>query len=445
MTMPKIVIRCRAAKTINYKTLKPFQGDLKKLTDENKQKLKSEIVEKGFTAPVFVWENQRGDIFTLDGHQRCKVLAELEKEGFTIPNIPVAIVQAADVKTAKSYLLGIVSQYGQITEAGLIGYIEDSKLDPKMLRNLRMPEIDIDNVIDQLDKMLNSEPPDADEAPALPAKAKTKRGDIFTLDGHRLMCGDATAAADMGALMGKDRARLVFTDPPYGVSYPGVAGNETEQIKNDELRGSKLQDFLQAAFECMFKFTIANPALYIFHASVNQRQFETALNHAKFQVKQQLIWNKGMILSRSDYHWAHEPIFYAIKAGKNCEWYGDRTGKTVLNLHPADVAKLTKEQMKDMLKALLNNTTDWEFKRDSVVTYQHPMQKPVVLASLALKNNSMPGDIVLDSFGGSGSTLMACQIMDRRCRTMELDEKYCDVIIGRWEKHTGKKAEIERK
>lgn len=440
--MPTIKIKCQAARTVDFHKLQPFQKELKKLTDKSKQMLKSEIVIQGFIAPIFVWEAKDGQLFTLDGHQRCKALAELETEGYTIPKIPVAMVLADTIKEAKRSILGIIAQYGQVTEAGLIGYLEDAGLDARELENIRLPEIDVDSVIEQMDAALAKEKPDADEAPPLPAKAKTKRGQLFTLDGHRLLCGDSTNAQDVDRLMGERRARLIFTDPPYGVSYTGV---EQKTIKNDELRGPNLQKFLVEAFQNMYRAGIENPAVYVFHASVNQRIFEEALNIAKFQVKQQIIWNKGMILSRSDYHWAHEPMFYAIKAGKNCEWYGDRTGKTVMSMHRADIAKLKKEDLQAMLAALLANTTNWEYKRDSVVTYQHQNQKPVTLCTVALKNNTMPGDVVFDPFGGSGSTLMACEIANRKCCTMELDEKYCDVIIGRWEKHTGKKAEIERK
>lgn len=204
--------------------------------------------------------------------------------------------------------------------------------------------------------------------------------------------------------------------------------------------GGALSKFLVKAFECMAKASIENPAAYVFHASINQRQFEDSLESAGFRVKQQIIWNKGMILSRSDYHWAHEPMFYAVKLGKNCEWYGDRTGKTIMSMHHPDIDKMSKEELIKLVKAIMETTTNWEFKREEVKSYVHPTQKPVALVGVAMKNSSRPGDVVLDPFGGSGSTLMACELLNRVCRTMELDEKFCDVIISRWEKHSGKKA-----
>jgi len=259
------------------------------------------------------------------------------------------------------------------------------------------------------------------------------------------MCGDSTNWEDIGRLMGRERARMVFTDPPYGVSYTGVnnpEGHEWERIKNDDLRGAKLQRFLEAAFVCMARATIANPAVYVFHASANQRQFEEALVSAGFRVKQQIIWNKGMILSHSDYHWAHEPIFYAIKDGKNCEWFSGRTSRTVYNMQPPDLAAMTKDQLLEVLQAAAGGTTNWEYKRDAVQKYVHPTQKPVDLICHAVRNSSAKGEIVLDPFGGSGSTLIACDIMERRCFTAELDEKYCDVIINRWQQRTKRKARM---
>lgn len=232
-----IKIRCTAAKNVDFKKLKPFQGRLKRLSDENKARLREEIVSQGFTAPVFVWESGKGVLYTLDGHQRCKVLSELEKNGWEIPEIPIAIIHAENIQSAKRALLGIVSQYGEITETGLIGYLKDADLDVKSLKNLRLPEIDLNGIVDQLMAIANNEPEDIDEAPDVPKKPKTKRGQIFQLGNHRLMCGDSTDWKDVSKLMDGKKARLIFTDPPYGVSYVGVAGSKQDMIKNDELRG----------------------------------------------------------------------------------------------------------------------------------------------------------------------------------------------------------------
>lgn len=443
-----IRIRVTGAKTIDFKKLKPYQGRLKRLTDENKAKLKEEITTRGFIAPIFVWVNPKGVLYTLDGHQRCKVLAELAKEGWKIPPIPIDIIEADSPAHAKQDILWLVSQYGEVTTTGLMGYLKDAELNPDVLKNFRFPDVDLDGIIDQFEAVANAEPKDADAVPPIPDKPKSRRGQVYIMGEHRLMCGDSTNAKDVARLMSGQKARMIFTDPPYGVSYVGAANQaarDWDMIKNDDLRGDKLRVFLEKAFECMAKFSIENPAAYIFHASINQRHFEEALNKAGFRVKQQIIWNKGMLLGRSDYHWAHEPIFYAIKNGKDCDWYGDRTGKTILAMHQPDLEKMPKEVLVALIKAAMAVTTNWEFRRETVQSYMHPTQKPVSVVGMAIQNSTRRGDLVLDLFGGSGSTLMACEIMHRRCCTMELDEKYCDVIRGRWEEHTGQKAVIEKK
>lgn len=348
--MKTIKIRCKAARLVDYRKLNPFQGELKKLGDDNKQKLKDSIIDDGFLFPIHVWEDASGMLYTMDGHQRCIVLDELEKQDYEIPKVPVAIIQAADIAEAKKFLLRSLSQYGQMTEDGLIGYMQDAKIDVEFLDDLRLPDVDIDAVFEKLEVPDDPIPDDIDEAPHAPTVAISKRGQIYKLGDHRLMCGDATDPKDIAKLMKKERARMVFTDPPYGVSYKGVNnpnGREWEGIKNDDLRGDKLFEFL--------------------------------------------------------------PIFYGIKEGSNCEWFGDRTAKTIQNLNRGNIEEMKKEQMQIICRAI--------------------------------KNSSQEGEIVLDLFGGSGSTLMACEITRRRCFTMEMDEKFCDIIVKRWEEHTGETAE----
>jgi len=150
-----------------------------------------------------------------------------------------------------------------------------------------------------------------------------------------------------------------------------------------------------------------------------------------------------MILGHSDYHWAHEPMYYCVKQEKNCEWFGDRAQKTLQGLKIGDLAEIKKEILVELLEQIMRSTTNWEFRRDHVVEYVHPTQKPVEMAARAIRNSSDKGEIVLDLFGGSGSALMACEMIKRRAFLMEFDEKYCDVIIKRWEDRTGGKVVIE--
>ena len=277
---------------------------------------------------------------------------------------------------------------------------------------------------------------DDDEIPEV-KESKVNRGDIWQLGEHRIMCGDSTNEKDVEKLMNGEKADLIFTDPPYGVSYKGT---DFDIIKNDNLRGEPLYELLYNSFKNLFKFSKQNPAVYIWHASKTQMIFETAINDAGFEVKEQLIWNKGMVLGRSDYHWSHEPCFYVRKKGHNNEWFGDRKNKTILREGTIDYDKFKKKDLIQIINAMRDEGSSWEIKKDSVSTYKHPTQKPVDLCIRALVNNTEAKQSVLDLFGGSGSTMIAAEKLNRRSYTMELDQKYASVVVERWEQFTGQKA-----
>jgi len=275
----------------------------------------------------------------------------------------------------------------------------------------------------------------------------SKDGQIWILGDHRLAVGDATDPELMERLMNGTQADMVYTDPPYGVSYKGTKdpeGREWKIIKNDNLREDALYRLLFHSFSLVHKHTDGNPAVYCWHASRNQIIFETALIDAGFQVKEQLIWNKGMVLGRSDYHWSHEPLFYCRKQSANSQWFGDRKHKTILRQDPVELKKMKKDQLIQIIENLKKESTVWEMQKDSVRTYMHPTQKPVDLAARAIVNNTRPGQGVIDYFGGSGSTMIACEKLQRKCFMAELDPKYADVIIKRWENWTGQEAQVEK-
>lgn len=274
-------------------------------------------------------------------------------------------------------------------------------------------------------------------------EARCQRGDIWLLGNHRLMCGDSTSESDVDRLMDGAEADLVFTDPPYGVSYVGINnpnGKEWKMIENDDLRGDSLYQFLEHAFMNIARTLKRGGAFYIWFASSNHIQFETAIVNAGLKVKQELIWDKGMVLGHSDYHWAYEPCLYGCHKDANSTWYGDRSQKTFLAMNRTDIRNMTKEAMEKMLLAMHEGRSVWRISRDNVMEYVHPTQKPITLAGRGITNSSAPYAVVLDLFGGSGSTMMACEQLDRRCYTMEFDPHYCDVIIARWERLTGKQA-----
>jgi site-specific DNA-methyltransferase (adenine-specific) len=250
---------------------------------------------------------------------------------------------------------------------------------------------------------------DEDAVPDIPDEPTTKLGDIYQLGNHRLMCGDSTSIDAVDKLMDGQKADMVFTDPPYGVSYTGGA-KKWDEIKNDSLQNENLVDFLNSVFNCGVLSTKDSAPWYVWHASNTSADFYQALLQAGKKPSAQIIWVKNIMAGGfGDYRGKHEPCIYC-SGGKNA-WHGGRDQHTIWNV-------------------------------DRERNYQHPTQKPVALAEKALGNSSKSGDMIIDFFGGSGSTLIACEKQNRHARLMELDPKYCDVIVKRWEEFTGKKAEL---
>ncbi|MGE3682420.1 MAG: site-specific DNA-methyltransferase [Bdellovibrionales bacterium] len=251
---------------------------------------------------------------------------------------------------------------------------------------------------------------DEDEAPKLPVVPKTKLGDVYILGRHRLLCGDATNAKHVQALMKGETADMVFTDPPYNVDYEGKT-EDALKIKNDKMGNSEFRDFLLKVFKNYISVSKPGSAIYVCHADSNGLAFRSTLVEAGWLLKQCLVWVKQQfVMGRQDYHWQHEPILYGWMPGASHHWFGNRKQSTV-----------------------------WQFDRP-MRSLEHPTMKPVEMIQHALLNSSKKDDLVLDFFGGSGSTLIACEKTKRRCFTMELDPKYCDVVVTRWEKYTGEKA-----
>jgi len=245
-------------------------------------------------------------------------------------------------------------------------------------------------------------------------KYKVNKGDIWVLGNHRLMCGDSTNKANVEALCSENGVRLggdmVFTDPPYNVDYSGMQNSKQwDLIKNDSMSDEKFQEFLYNVFMNMYEFTKDTASAYICHADKSHIEFRKAFEKVGYDWRATIIWEKNSpAFNFAQYKYKHEPIFYCYKRGKVVNWYGDNTQNTI-----------------------------WHANKEKG---DHPTIKPVELILNAIINSSKQGDIVLDFFGGSGSTLIACEKSNRRCFMIELDEKYCSVIIERWEKLTGKKA-----
>ena len=250
------------------------------------------------------------------------------------------------------------------------------------------------------------------------------------------MCGDSTNPDDVKKLMQGEYADMVFTDPPYGVSYRGTNnpnGREWEIIKNDNLRGDELFLFLLEAFKNIKTYLKKDGAFYIWYANSNAVQFETALEGAELKKKQIIIWSKGMVLGHSDYHWTYEPCLYGCHVDHNCKWCGDRAQKTLWDLSKTEINEMKKEDLLAIVKNLYKDKDIWEIKRDPVNEYVHPTQKPVALLEYLIKTYTDEGDLVLDNCMGSGSTGVAAKNTNRDFIGMELDENYFEIAKKRIE------------
>ena len=391
---------------IKIESLKPAEynprKDLKP-EDEEYQKIKKSITEFGYVAPVIVNSNMT----VIGGLQRLKVLKEL---GYT--EVECVVV---DLDQKKEKALNIALNK-------ISGDWDNDKLE-ELLAELKQTDIDMDITgfsFDEVDEILKditgSKEDDFDLDQALDEIEEpiSKRGDVWILGKNRLMCGDSTQKEDVMHLMNSQEADMLLTDPPYNVDYEGKT-SEALKIENDNMSETEFYNFLLDSFKNMFDSIKYGGSAYVFYADTEGLNFRNAFKSCGFKLAQCLVWVKNtFVMGRQDYQWRHEPILYGWKPGAGHYFVDNRKQSTVL-----------------------------EFDKPSR-NAEHPTMKPVDLLVYLIKNSSKENDLILDLFGGSGSTLIAAEQTQRRCYTMELDPKYCDVIIKRWEKLTGEKAILEK-
>ncbi len=396
--------------------LKPYAKNAKKHNKKQIQKVAESIKNFGFVQPIVIDKNNEVVI----GHARLEA-AKLLK----LKEVPTISVENLTDEQVKALRLADNKLNESEWDMGLA--IEELKgLSPEMFD---LTGFDADLLIepDEKDDVIPENPPTI-----------AKLGDIWQLGRHRLMCGDSTKKEDVERLMDGKKADMVFTDPPYNVDYSGRGENTSEGILNDKMSKESFDIFLVEIFKRYNENCKVGGGWYVFHSSSTQHQFQKAIEASGWNVKNQIIWNKPTAsMGWGDYRWKHEPMFYCGK--ENTVFYGDRTHSTIIDFHKSE------QQLLNWVKRVKRDeqngkTTIWTMKRDSVSGYKHPTQKPVELISYAIFNSSKADDIVLDLFLGSGSTLIACEKTNRICYGMELDEKYCDVIIKRYEDYTQTKA-----
>lgn len=390
------------------------------------EKLKKSIEEFGFIDPP-IFNKQTGHL--VGGHQRVSVAKDLGISSIEVSVIDISLEKEKQLNIALNKISG---QWDENKLAMLLKTFEDyevelSGFDPTEATDL----IDRFEYNMEIEKQIKEDTFDVDSAIKEIKKngPVAKYGDIWKLGPHRLMCGDATLISDIDQLMNGESADLVVTDPPYNVAVQSeneeLSGSGRESILNDDMSDEEFQSFLHGVFAGYNHLMSDHSAIYVFHASSTQREFENAMNDNNILVRSQCIWVKNSASNGwSQYKWQHEPVFYAYK--KKCApfWQGNRKQSTV---------------WRDDLSEDLPSTI-WECSRGNVNAYVHPTQKPLSLLAIPIRNSSKIGNLVVDLFGGSGSTLICAHELDRRCYTLELDPTFCDVIIKRFEESTGTKA-----
>ncbi|MBY7736734.1 site-specific DNA-methyltransferase [Paenibacillus sp. P2(2022)] len=396
--------------------------------DPEYEKLKASIQSFGYVEPI-VWNERTGNM--VGGHQRYKIM--VNELGHT--ELAVSIVNLDD-QQERLLNLALNKVGGSWDDQALYRLLDDLQVSGA---NLALSGFDLEEFEDlaaefavphdeALDLPVTDDDFDVQRALDEIKEPETRRGEVWQLGRHRLVCGDATNPDDVALLMDGAKAALVVTDPPYNVAVESVserlAADGRSSIMNDNMPAEDFAGFLFAVFSNYAVVMQPTAAIYVFHPSSYQREFEDAMNAASIVVRTQCVWVKNAAtFGWAQYRFKHEPVFYAHMKGKSPAWYGDRTQTTVWK------AGLPVE---DPLPE-----TVWEVSRGDVNKYVHPTQKPLDLLAIPIKNSSQRGDEVADFFGGSGSTLMTCEQMDRTCRTLELDPIFCDVIKKRFLVSTG--------
>lgn len=379
--------------------LVPYVNNARTHNASQIMKLRSSLREFGFINPVIIDR----DYNIIAGHGR--VMAAREEK---IDKVPCVFVDYLTEAQKKAYIL---ADNRMAMDAGWDEQLLKVEIESLQAENfdVSLTGFDEKELSDLFDSEKDAKDDNFDVDKELQKPTVTKAGDVWLLGAHKLICGDSTKEETYKMLMGEQKANLVVTDPPYNVNYQGSAG----KIKNDNLKNDQFYRFLLGAFTCMEKAMADDASIYVFHADTEGLNFRKAFSDAGFYLSGTCIWKKqSLVLGRSPYQWQHEPCLFGWKKNGRHQWYSDR-----------------------------KQTTIWEFDKPKK-NGDHPTMKPVPLIAYPIRNSSMTNCIVLDPFGGSGSTLIACEQTGRICRTIELDEKYCDVIVKRYIKQVKSAAGV---
>lgn len=430
-------------------TLVPYERNSRLHPADQVEGIASSIAEFGFLSPIIV-DTRRGRIAA--GHGRLLAARMLGME-----RVPVVAVEHLTEAQFRAYVIAdnkhtdnsrfddavLAAELADLREMGFdldpIGFSDDE------LAAL-LPDIDDDAPA----PATSTDPDDVPDAPPTPT---SRLGDLWRVGQHRVLCGDSTSPEALTLLLDGGQADCLWTDPPYNVNYQGTAGG----ILNDNMADADFAAFLRAVFENAAAHLSDGAPAYIAHADAGPMgvAFRAEFMAAGFHLASCLIWRKNTFtLGRSDYHWQHEPILYGWKRGAAHRWYGERTKTTVLELAGGAVTRTGEDEVQVNLGetglVIRGQGLTIEGVRGSVFleekpkrNSEHPTMKPVALIERMLENSTNPGDVVLDLFGGSGSTLIAADRLKRLGRLMELDPRFVDVIVRRWQDLTGRQARLD--
>ena len=408
--------------------LKPYENN-PRLNEDAVDLVAASIEEFGFRQPIVVDK----DLIIIAGHTRWKAAQKLGLE--TVP-----CIQADDLTPAqvKAYRLAD----NKVAEAAQWD-LDALQFELEELDNMDFDMEPFGFETETFDEQIAED--DNFEA-ELPTAPMTKSGQLWMLGKHILMVGDSTKRQDVEKLCSDASVDMVVTDPPYNIDYTGGT-KEAMKIENDNWGDDEgFIEFLKAAFENMRDQLKAGGSFYIWYASTQSKNFLEAAERAGLNIRQTLIWNKNTFsLGRQDYQWKHEPCLYGWKDGAAHYFVNTRNLATVIeDAENQDIDDMKKDELKKLLKSILggvHETTVLDEKKPTK-SELHPTMKPITMIAKQIKNSSRQGETVLDLLGGSGSTLMACEQLGRRCFMMEYDPHYADVIIKRWEDYTGEQAEL---
>lgn len=396
--------------------------------DPEYEKLKRSIKEFGYVEPI-VWNSRTGNV--VGGHQRLKILKD---EGQT--KVKVSVVDLSDSQE-KALNIALNKISGDWDQEKLNQIFKDLQEDIDI--DVELTGFDIEEINDIMANFDTTEVVeddfDLEEELEKEEEPITRRGDLWILGKHKLLCGDSTRPEDVARLMDGDQADLLLTDPPYNVNYESESGMK---IENDNLGDDDFYNLLIGSFSNMYEIAKEGTPIYIFHADTEAYNFRKAFMNAGFKLSQGLVWVKhSMTIGRQDYQWRHESILYGWKEGAAHRWYGQRNKDTVIE-SDIDIESLSKKELVYLVEQLLESLPGTVIRFDRPTKNDlHPTMKPIGLLGYLIKNSSVEGDLIVDLFGGSGSTLIASEQMNRKCYTMDLDSKYCDAIIKRYIALTG--------